>query len=55
MFGEHSPMICSNLMNARRPQSRAPIQNKDEASNKRKDDEGGKDNWELPEVDLPYC
>ncbi|XP_054822478.1 30S ribosomal protein S21, chloroplastic-like isoform X2 [Prosopis cineraria] len=39
----------------RRPQSRAPAQNKDQAPKKRKGDDEKDDNWELPEVDLPYC
>ncbi|KAI9100040.1 hypothetical protein K1719_024258 [Acacia pycnantha] len=39
----------------RRPRSRAPIQKIDEAPEKKKIDDERDDNWELPEVDLPYC
>ncbi|XP_028781843.1 30S ribosomal protein S21, chloroplastic-like [Neltuma alba] len=39
----------------RRPQSRALVQKKDEAPKKNKYDDEKDDNWELPEVDLPYC
>lgn len=41
-------------MDVRRPQSKTPEQNKHEAPEKIRDDEKD-DNWDLPDVDLPYC
>lgn len=41
----------------RRPQSRGSFQDKQETSKKKKegdDDDENKDNWELPDGDIPY-
>lgn len=41
-------------MVVRRPQLRTPAQNKHKSPNEEKYDEED-DNWDLPDVDIPYC
>lgn len=41
-------------MDVRRPQLRTPAQNKHKSPNEEKYDEED-DNWDLPDVDIPYC